>query len=67
MNAFLAVESTPRFELYINGKWKLAASGKRFDSINPFDSQTCATLADGAKEDVVRAVESARRAFDVGP
>src|SRR5215471_10043609 len=52
--------------LLIDGKWVEAASGKTFASINPATGEVLATVAEGDKEDIDRAVAAARRAFD-GP
>lgn len=54
-------------QLYIGGEWVPARTGARFESINPYDGQVCATFADASAEDVGQAVESARAAFDTGP
>jgi len=55
------------YRLYIGGTWSQALGGARFDSVNPFDGEVCATLADAGPQDVERAVASAREAFDRGP
>jgi (Z)-2-((N-methylformamido)methylene)-5-hydroxybutyrolactone dehydrogenase len=55
------------YQLYVNGRWEDAQSGARFDSINPFNGDVCATMADASEEDAGRAVASARKAFDEGP
>ncbi len=52
--------------LFIDGKWVEAASGKTFDTLNPSTGQVLASVAEGDAEDVNRAVEAARRAFN-GP
>jgi 5-carboxymethyl-2-hydroxymuconic-semialdehyde dehydrogenase len=54
-------------QLYIDGEYVDAASGKTFDSINPATNETYLTTASGDKEDVDRAVAAAKRAFDEGP
>lgn len=53
-------------KMLIDGKWVEAASGRRFDSRNPATGDLLATVAEGDKEDIDRAVAAARRAFD-GP
>ncbi|GAA1185202.1 aldehyde dehydrogenase family protein [Ornithinimicrobium humiphilum] len=53
--------------LYIDGRWCEATSGRTVDIICPADRSVVATVADGGKEDVDRAVAAARRAFDDGP
>ena len=52
------------FGLFIDGKSVDALSGKTFVSQNPYTGQPWATLADGGPEDIDRAVESARNAFE---
>jgi aldehyde dehydrogenase (NAD+) len=52
--------------MLINGEWVRAASGKTFETINPSTGQVLATVAEGDKEDIDRAVAAARRAFE-GP
>ena len=55
------------YQLYIGGQWRHAQGGARFDSINPYDGEVCATMSDASPQDVERAVGSAREAFDRGP
>jgi aldehyde dehydrogenase (NAD+) len=52
------------FQLFIDGKSVDAASGKTFQSQNPYTGQPWAQLADGGPEDVDRAVSAARAAFE---
>src|SRR5262245_25012511 len=52
--------------MLIDGKWVESASGKTFDTVNPATGAVLATVAEGDKEDIDRAVAAARRAFD-GP
>src|SRR5712675_3630005 len=52
--------------MLINGEWVRAASGKTFESRNPATGDLLATVAEGDKEDIDRAVAAARRAFE-GP
>ena len=47
--------------LFIDGQWCEAASGKRFDVVNPATEEVIATVADGGTEDAQRAVETAGR------
>src|SRR6201986_2522706 len=58
--------AAPR-QLFINGQWVDAASGKSFETPNPATGQTLATVAEGDAEDINRAVAAARAAFDDGP
>jgi phenylacetaldehyde dehydrogenase len=57
---------TPR-QLFINGQWTDAASGKTFETPNPATGATLANVAEGDAEDIDRAVRAARKAFDDGP
>ncbi|SDS08525.1 aldehyde dehydrogenase (NAD+) [Nocardioides scoriae] len=52
------------FGLFIDGRQVAAASGRTFESTNPFTGRTWATVADGGPEDVDRAVASSRAAFE---
>jgi phenylacetaldehyde dehydrogenase len=54
-------------QMFINGQWADAASGKTFDTPNPATGETLAHIAEGDAEDVDRAVRAARRAFEDGP
>jgi phenylacetaldehyde dehydrogenase len=57
---------SPR-QLFINGQWTDAASGKIFETPNPATGTTLASVAEGDAEDIDRAVQAARAAFDDGP
>jgi aldehyde dehydrogenase (NAD+) len=52
--------------LLIGGEWVEAASGRTFPSVNPSTGKEIADVAEGGPEDVERAVDAARRAFE-GP
>src|ERR1700692_2676505 len=54
-------------KLLINGKWVEAASGKTFATYNPATGEVLARVAEGDREDIDRAVKSARAAFETGP
>jgi phenylacetaldehyde dehydrogenase len=54
-------------QLFIDGQWVDAASGKTFDTPNPATGEVLATVAEGDAEDINRAVTAARRAFEDGP
>src|SRR6266496_716726 len=58
--------ATPR-QLFINGQWTDAASGRTFETPNPATGETLARVAEGDAEDIDRAVRAARSAFDDGP
>jgi len=54
-------------QMLINGKWVNAASGKTFPTYNPATGDVLAQIAEGDNEDINRAVDAARAAFDNGP
>ena len=54
---------TPR-QLFIDGQWVNAASGKTFETPNPATGETLARVAEGDTEDINRAVLAARAAFE---
>jgi acyl-CoA reductase-like NAD-dependent aldehyde dehydrogenase len=54
-------------QLLIAGEFVDAASGEQFDSMNPATDEVFASVAKAGTEDVDRAVDAARKAFDEGP
>ncbi|MBY0371376.1 aldehyde dehydrogenase family protein [bacterium] len=52
--------------LLIQGEWTPALSGKTFTVTNPATEETLATVAEGDKADIDRAVSAARHAFEAG-
>jgi aldehyde dehydrogenase (NAD+) len=50
-------------KMLIDGQWVESASGKRFETRNPATGDLLATVAEGDREDIDRAVRAARRAF----
>jgi len=55
---------TARNQLFINGKWQDAKSGKTFDVINPGTGKLITKVSAGGKEDIDAAVTAARIAAD---
>lgn len=55
------------FQTYIDGKWVSAASGKTFQSSDPFTGEPWAVLPECDKSDVDLAVTAAARSFESGP
>jgi betaine-aldehyde dehydrogenase len=56
---------TPRkYQLFIDGKWVDAESGKTFTTPNPATGETLAEVAEADKADVDKAVAAARKAFE---
>jgi len=56
-----------RHQLYIDGRFVSASSGKSFPVFNPATGDVIAEVSEAEEEDVNRAVLAARRAFDDGP
>ena len=54
-------------KILINGQWVEPASGKYYDNINPTTGESIGPVAEGSAEDIDRAVQAARAAFDDGP
>src|SRR5215213_1468196 len=55
-----------RYQMYIDGKFVDATSGKRFDVYDPATEGVIATVPAGSPEDIDRAVKAAHRAFYEG-
>lgn len=56
-----------RFRMYIDGAWCDAASGRTFETKNPYTGQVWARLPQADHRDVDRAVRAAHDAFGAGP
>ena len=54
-------------QLFIDGQWADAASGRTFETPNPATGEILARVAEGEAEDINRAVKAARAAFEAGP
>jgi gamma-glutamyl-gamma-aminobutyraldehyde dehydrogenase len=52
--------------LFIDGDWTQPLNGGRLDVLSPIDSTVITTIADAGAEDVDRAVQAARAAFEKG-
>ena len=52
--------------LFINGEWTNSSDGATFDTYNPATGETIAKVAHATKDDVDRAVKSARKALEKG-
>lgn len=60
-----AENNTPRkYQLFIDGQWVDAESGKTFKTPNPATGDTLAEVAEADKADIDKAVAAARRAFE---
>ena len=52
--------------LLIDNQWVPASDGATFDRLSPFDGSVVGTCADASQQDVIAAMQSARRSFDNG-
>ncbi|HKG12300.1 MAG TPA: betaine-aldehyde dehydrogenase, partial [Pyrinomonadaceae bacterium] len=65
MSSTQPASETPRkYQLFIDGQWVDAESGKTFTTPNPATGATLAEVAEGDKADIDKAVAAARRAFE---
>jgi len=65
-NPYKYVQDEP-YQLYINGEFVPSASGETVSAINPVNNKPFASMYQGGKEDVEKAIAAARNAFDHGP
>ena len=56
----------PRNDILIDGEWREAHAGGRFDAQNPATGETITTVASGQADDVNDAVVSAAAGFEDG-
>jgi (Z)-2-((N-methylformamido)methylene)-5-hydroxybutyrolactone dehydrogenase len=56
-----------RYQLYVNGKDVDPASGRWYETDNPYTAKAWAKIPEGNAEDVDRAVRAAHEAFATGP
>jgi phenylacetaldehyde dehydrogenase len=56
-----------KHKMLINGKWVEAVSGKTFPTYDPATGEVMTQVAEGDREDINRAVQAARQAFEHGP
>lgn len=52
--------------LLVDNQWNGAGDGATFNRLNPYDGSVVGTYADATQDDIVGAIQSARRAFDKG-
>ncbi len=65
MSSAKSASETPRkYQLFIDGQWVDAESGKTFTTPNPATGATLAEVAEGDKADIDKAVAAARRALE---
>jgi acyl-CoA reductase-like NAD-dependent aldehyde dehydrogenase len=55
------------YPLYIGGSFVPSSTGKKIESVNPFDGSIVAVADAAVTDDVQKAVAAARKAFDEGP
>jgi alpha-ketoglutaric semialdehyde dehydrogenase len=60
----VALTGTKAFQNYIGGEWVDALSGETFESVNPATGETIGLFPRSAAEDVDRAVEAAKAAYE---
>jgi aldehyde dehydrogenase (NAD+) len=59
-----SIDLKDRYNLFIGGKFVEPESGAYFDSINPANEQILAVIAEAHQEDIDKAVQVARDAYD---
>jgi len=55
-----------KYQMFINGKWVDAKSGKIMKIIDPGNEEVVAEVPSGDVEDVREAIKAARKVFDSG-
>jgi alpha-ketoglutaric semialdehyde dehydrogenase len=60
----VAVTEAKTFRNFVGGEWVDAAAGETFETVSPADGQTLGTFPKSSAEDVDRAVEAAKSAFE---
>src|SRR6187431_430527 len=60
----MATTETRTFQNYVGGAWVDAASGETFDSTSPADGEHIGTFPKSGVDDVDRAVEAAKEAYE---
>ena len=60
----MAATGTQEFKNFIEGEWVDAAGGETFESVSPANGEPIGTFPRSTAEDVDRAVESAKAAYD---
>ena len=60
----MATAATKTFKNFIGGEWMDAASGETFETTSPATGETLGVFPRSSAEDVDRAVEAAKAAFE---
>ncbi|KAH8026373.1 hypothetical protein HPB51_020357 [Rhipicephalus microplus] len=62
-----SIVARPSFsEIFINNGWHNSASGKTFPTVNPTSGEVITHVQEGDKADVDKAVQAAKKAFELG-
>lgn len=64
MSALARPSFKERYDNYINGEFVAPTQGKYFDNISPLDGKPFTQVAHSTKEDIDKAVASAKKAFE---
>ncbi len=56
-----------RYRMYIGGEWVESTRGAYFPVVDPSTEEIIAEVPDAGEQDIDRAVQAARKAFDSGP
>jgi alpha-ketoglutaric semialdehyde dehydrogenase len=54
-----------KYDLYINGKWTKSTGNKTIETKNPATGEILATFPAGTKEDTIKAIDAAEKAFPI--
>jgi acyl-CoA reductase-like NAD-dependent aldehyde dehydrogenase len=60
----MAIVGTSKFKNYIGGEWVDAAAGETFESLSPANGDSIGTFPKSSAEDVDRAVDAAKAAYE---
>jgi succinate-semialdehyde dehydrogenase/glutarate-semialdehyde dehydrogenase len=63
LSALLVDPDLLRGELFVDGEWRPASDGSRFDVVDPADGETIGAVASATREDARDAIAAARRAL----
>ena len=55
------------YQMYVDGRWLNAESGKTFGVVNPATEEVIGAAPDASRQDMRKAIDAARNAFDEGP
>ena len=56
-------EHRRKFTLFINGKWTQAGKERKFETVNPSNGETLASISEAGEKEVDQAVRAAAKAF----